>query len=233
MTALAGLYQAFEHVRRPGRVRGCPHCVAPEEDRPLLDRPVRSIEADALARYAAKALSTWGDTSDFRYFAPRLLECAAADAFGYPDPSVVFGKLVTAGWLDWPAGERAAVEAFLAEWWTGTLRQYPSRPGVGTVLCSLGSTRIDLAPFLDRWGRLETVDAIRHLHELVFHDVEWGVESRLKDAFWDRSGPGHRQLIRWLTGGDAATAVEVAFAAETREDVLQLLDDIHPALRSA
>ncbi|MGH3376898.1 MAG: hypothetical protein ACRDP6_19390 [Actinoallomurus sp.] len=67
---------------------GCPHCVDQEEDRPLLDRPLRSLSPEALSRYAAKALSTWGGVEEFRYFAPRLIECAAADEF----PNRVVGR---------------------------------------------------------------------------------------------------------------------------------------------
>jgi hypothetical protein len=37
--------------------------------------------------------------------------------------------------------------------------------------------------------------------------------------------------VAWLTDGRAAAAVETAFAVATREDVLRLLDEIHPVLR--
>jgi hypothetical protein len=229
--AMDAVYAAFGHVRRPVRVAGCPHCVAPDEDRPLLDRPVRSLPADDLARYAAKALTTWGGVEDFRYFLPRLLDCARSGAFGYPDPEIVFGKLALAGWHDWAARERAAIGALLTAWWTDTLERHPAQPPIGTVLCCLGATGVDLDPFLDRWGRLRTADEVRHLHEFVLEEVRWMDGPRLTDAFWDRKGAAHGQVVAWLTGGRAAAAVEAAFAAETREDVLELLDVIHPALR--
>jgi hypothetical protein len=228
--ATEGLYAAFGHVRRPARVPGCPHCVAPEEDRPLLDRPVRSLPPDDLARYAAKAISTWGGAEEFRYFVPRLLECAAADAFVYPDPAIVFGKLAAADWHGWPAGERAAIGEFLTAWWADTLDRYPADPGAGTVLCCLGAARADLTPFLDRWGALPAAEAIQHLHEFVRYGVRWTRGPRLADAFWDRESVAHRQVLTWLTGGAAAVAVEAAFAAETREDVLGLLEETHSVL---
>ncbi|GAB2811769.1 hypothetical protein GCM10027176_15340 [Actinoallomurus bryophytorum] len=228
--AVEGLYAAFGHVRRPARVPGCPHCVAPQEDRPLLDGPVRSLPADALARYAAKAISTWGGAEEFRYFLPRLLECAAADAFGYPDPAIVFGKVAAAGWHAWPAGERAAIEAFLTAWWADTLERHPADPDAGTVLCCLGAARADLTPFLDHWGGLPDAGAVRHLREFVLYGVEWTRGPRLADAFWDRGSVAHRQVLTWLTDGGAATAVEAAFDAETREDVLGLLEELHAVL---
>jgi hypothetical protein len=230
--AVDELYAVFGLLRRPARVEGCPHCVGPDEDRRLLDRPLRSLPPEDLARYAAKALNTWGGVEEFRYFVPRLLECAAADAFGYPDPEIVFGKLVSAEWTTWAADERAAVEAFLKAWWAEALEGHPVRPGISTRLSSLATTGVALNPFLDDWGRLATSAAIRHLHEFVIDDVEWRPDPRLI-LFWDRHGPGYRQVIAWLTDGRLVAAVEAAFGAETRDDVLELLAGIHTVLAPA
>jgi hypothetical protein len=142
--------------------------VDPSEDLRLLGRPLRSLPPDDLSRYAFKALSTWGGAEEFRYFVPRLLECAADDTLGV-DPEIVFGKLVTAGWHGWSGPERAAIEAFLAAWWVRTLAD--PQAAAGTALCCLGGTEVDLDPFLERWGRLESVQAVRHLHEFVLHEV--------------------------------------------------------------
>ncbi|MDN3351729.1 hypothetical protein [Actinomadura sp. DC4] len=224
------VYEAFAGVRRPARVTGCPHCVNPDEDRPLLARPMRALPPEELARYAAKALTTWGGVEEFRYFLPRLLECARADAFGHPDPPIVFGKLASAGWRGWAEGERGPIEGFLTAWWAGTLDRHPAEPPVGTVLCCLGATGADLDPFLARWGRLRTAGEVRHLHDFVLHEVRWTGWLRLADAFWDRNGVAYGQVVAWLTGGRAAAAVEAAFAAAAGEDVLGLLAEIHSVL---
>ncbi|MFI6180699.1 hypothetical protein ACIA8R_34570 [Nonomuraea sp. NPDC051191] len=227
MKALGRLYEVFGAVGRPASVSGCPHCVEPGEEACLLSGPVSAIEAGSLARYAAKALTTWGDVPEFRYFLPRLLECAAADAFSYPDPEIVLGKLAVAGWHDWPAAERTAVTAFLHEWWHDTLHRHPSRPLADTVLCAVAATGVDLAPFLDAWAGLESDAAIAHLHDFVTGGLSG---QRLTNAFWDRDAPAHAQVLAWLAGGPAARAVEAAFARESREPVLGLLADVHQAL---
>lgn len=226
--AKAQMYDVFGYVARPARVDGCPHCVEPGQERVLLAGPVRSIDATALAHYAAKALNTWGGVAEFRYFLPRLLECAAADAFGYPDPEIVFGKLATVDWQTWPETEREAIAVFLYAWWHETLSAFPARPGIDTVLCSLAATGLDLAPCLEAWGRLETDAAINHLYDFVDTGVSYG---RLTNAFWDRRSPAYQQVLAWLTGGPAATAVEAAFAVQTEEPLLVRLAAIHPALR--
>ncbi|WP_344843692.1 hypothetical protein [Nonomuraea dietziae] len=155
--AKARMYDVFGHVPRPERVAGCPHCVEPGEERCLLSWPVASVEAGSLARYAAKALTTWGGVLEFRYFLPRLLECATADAFSYPDPEIVLGKLASADWRAWPEEERDAVTDFPVRV-VGPNASPPSRPGppIDTVLCALAATGMDLTSCLDAWSGLDT-----------------------------------------------------------------------------
>ncbi|MFI6921890.1 hypothetical protein ACIBIZ_18250 [Nonomuraea spiralis] len=220
----------FGAVARPAAVPGCPHCVEPGAGACLLSGPVAAIEAASLARYAAKALTTWGGVPEFRYFLPRLLECAAADAFSYPDPEIVLGKLAVAGWQGWPAAEREAITGFLYAWWRETLGRHPSRPSAGTVLCALAAAGLDLAPCLDLWAGLEDDAAIEHLRDFVTDGLSG---RRLTNAFWDRGAPAYAQVLAWLTEGPAARAVEAAFTRESREHVLGLLADVHTEIRHA
>lgn len=233
MRAMEELYAAFADVPHPRDLDGCPCCVGPDEGRPLLTRPLRTLAAAALARYAAKALSTWGGPEDFRYFAPRLLELAADDAFGRPDAEVVFIKLGQAGWRDWPHPQHDAVAAFLAAFWTRTLAAFPARPSAATALCALAGADADMGPFLDEWGSaLASEPALRHLHTFVTEELIWrrGRPARLGNAFWDASSSPYQQVIAWLTGGPAAAAVGAAFARVEDETALGLLVEIEAGL---
>ncbi|TMR98327.1 hypothetical protein [Nonomuraea basaltis] len=221
------LYDVFRHVPKPERMNGCPHCVEPDEELCLLAGPVGLVRPEALARYAAKALTTWGGVGEFRYFLPRLLECGATDAFGYPDPEIVFGKLAAAGWQTWPIEERDVIEGFLNEWWHETLRHYPVRPPIDTVICALSATGMDLAPCLSVWSRLDTDALINHLYDFVMTGLSGG---RLTNAFWNRRSPAYHQVLTWLTGGTAAVAVEAAFAGHSQEPMLERLASVQPAL---
>ena len=244
--ALAGLqvaqrklYEVFAPVPRPERVVGCSHCVSPEEEQRLLNGPVASLEATVLDRYASKALSTWGEPEDFRYFVPRLLECVAAAEPEFPDSEIVLSKLAAAEWSTWPDEEIVAVDDFLRAWWQATLHRYPSSPRIDTVLCSLAATGSDLRVYLRLWSRLETKASIEQLHELVTTGVDWSSPPRLSNAFWDHDSPAHSAVLNWLirgrvrdwlSGDNASGGVKAAFARETREPVLELLADLAPWL---
>lgn len=220
--AVEDLYAAFAEVPRPADLPGCSCCVLPDEGRPLLQRPLRGLDADDLSSYAAKALNTWAGPEEFRYFAPRVLELAADNAFLFPDPEIVFGKLAQAGWRDWP--QRDAVAAFLSAYWTWALSCFP---GVDTALCALAATDADISPYLDEWGHLASERSLRNLREFAAEELTWRHgRPRLRNAFWDVSSRPYRQVIDWLTGGPAAAAVAAAFARTGDEAALHLLVEI-------
>ncbi|WP_433475292.1 hypothetical protein ACQPZP_42645 [Spirillospora sp. CA-142024] len=223
------LYAAFTHVPRPSSVEGCPCCVDPAEGCALLRRPPRERSADELSRYAAKVLNTWGGPEDLRYFAPRLLELAAADAFVWPDVEIVFAKFGQAGWTSW--GQRDAIAAFFGAFWTRTLESFPSRPSVDTAICALAAAEADIPGYLDEWGRLPSEPSIRQLHEFVVQGLSWQRgHPRLSNAFWDVSSRPYHQVVDWLTGGAAAEAVGAAFARTDDEAALELLCEIDSRL---
>ncbi|GAA2112186.1 hypothetical protein [Actinomadura alba] len=223
------LYTEFAGVRRPARVEGCPCCVEPDADLPLVTRPLRALTVQDLSAYGAKALNTWGDAEDFRYFTPRLLELSTAGDLTWPDIEIVFGKLARAGWRTWP--QRRAIEDFLAAFWSATLARHPTRPRIDAVLCALGCAGVDLAVRLTEWERLADEPAIRHLHELATLELTWrNGRPRLLNAYWDTTGPQYREVIDWLTGGAAAVAVSTAFARTDSETSLGLLAEIDQAL---
>ncbi|MEU6036975.1 hypothetical protein ABZ801_16365 [Actinomadura sp. NPDC047616] len=228
--AVEGLYAAFEDVPRPRVVAGCPCCVEPDEDGALLARPLRELGVDDLGRYAAKAMTTWGTDEDFRYFAPRLLELAADDAFGWPSVEIVFGKLGMVPWPQWP--QREALERFLAAFWSRTLTRHPAHPDAGTALCALSLAVCDVTPYLDEWERLDTGAAIRHLRDFATEGLirRRGKWVRLRNAHWDTGGRPHRQAIAWFTEGPALRAVHAAFERTDDEPTLELLLEIEQSL---
>ena len=67
--------------------------------------------------YPFKAITTFGDTDDFKHFLPRLFELYVIDHMGAPyDVTTLFQKLNYASWTTWPDSERAAVRGFVRAW---------------------------------------------------------------------------------------------------------------------
>jgi hypothetical protein len=221
------LYGAFGDVPRPQRIEGCPHCVGPDEDLPLVSRPLRELSAEDLSRYAFKAMSTWGTEADFRYFAPRVLDLTASDAMAWPGFEIVCGKLDRAGLHTWT--QRPAVEEFLRDFWTATLHRFPASPPISEVMEGIATVTRDISPYLAEWEWLDTAACIRHLHEAAeseLRSLRPGWRLAATGAVTESAG----RLRQWLTAGAAADAV-IARALQTDdEELLDQLTQAHDAL---
>lgn len=123
-TATENLYTTFSVYPSKSTIEGCPCCVSGSDKEKIHSKPLRDLDEDDLSRYAFKAMTTWGDTDDFRHFLPRIFELSATTNF-IVDPFVVLGKLEYGKWLDWPDAEKNAISRFLLAWWTESLMDNP------------------------------------------------------------------------------------------------------------
>jgi hypothetical protein len=191
--AVESLYQVFGRYPLPARIDYCDHCVTPDQAAALHRVPLRELSGDQLGTYAWKSFSTWGDLPDFKHFLPRLLELLTAGQLD--DPWIVLHK-IGLRWQEWPADERAAVEAHLRAWWRGTLTRFPAPFDAATMLMAIGATELDIDPFLADWETASTESAARHLAEYV----------RQGDP-----APG-ATFERWLAGPAPTRMLEAAVA---------------------
>jgi hypothetical protein len=110
------LYETFSNYPLVPKMNGCPCCVSDTDKEKLHIKPLRDLEEHDLLRYVFKALTTWGNIEDFKHFLPRLFEILANGGFiAYTD--TLLGKLEYGKFGMWPENEKAAVEAFLWQWW--------------------------------------------------------------------------------------------------------------------
>ncbi len=214
---------ALEHLAavlggRPHRPQmpACPHCVSAADVRALAEHPDR-IPARVMARYARKALTTWGELPDFQRLLPRLLALTVASVPGI-DATVVAGKLALSRWTSWPAAEREAVSAFFVAWWAEGLHLPPGSPRPTPVdrLDALASATSDLDAPLSEWHRrLSAADAevrltaAQHLAHLVTSSRFDAEDPRAtRRLLSDPRGDGADRLAAWLEGSTTAIQLE-------------------------
>lgn len=150
--AIAALYEMTQGDRPRGPVDGCPCCVSADEARALHGVARESAPGDAIGRFAFKAMTTWGEPRDFRWFLPRVLELMATEQVGALSLEIVAGKILSAGFAAWPEPERGAVRAAMAA-------LFRLRLDGGAIVdatdlaasCSL--LGVDLRPLLDELAR--------------------------------------------------------------------------------
>jgi hypothetical protein len=229
--AIDGLYEAF--ATRPLRecTERCEHCATVEDERTLHAAPLRQVGAAAIARYAAHAMTTWGDERDFAHFLPRIFEIAATQ--DWPDVEVVLAKLRRAGWRAWPDAEQRAVERYLSALWGATISTDHPAHDASAVLCAIAQAVDDVGPYVAAWQDDRSAAATGHL--VAFALFEWQPRRRrLANGFWADRREQEHQVIDWLTSTEvvarlteAATEPGVRWADEALV-ALQVMTDGRP-----
>lgn len=89
-------------------IEGCPCCVSEEDKYRLLSKPLKLLSADDLYKFTFKAITTWGEASDFKHYLPRILELVFTEASTI-DIELLHSKLIQARFFEWPETEQQAV----------------------------------------------------------------------------------------------------------------------------
>jgi len=198
---IEALYETFADYPFKSSMEGCPCCVSGSDKEKIHTASLRDLAAGDLSRYAHKAMTTWGDTDDFRHFLPRILELLAADQFD----SAVLRKLDHGQWKTWPVNEQAAIGDFLVAWWE---TQFQNK------------TRFDQHALMDLYTVMGTIDALLGVSKISFEDnsirsYSDSVQSYYVDLigkrkeFKDLDEVSAEKLLHWMQSN--AVVLEQAF----------------------
>ena len=171
----------------------------------------RSVHQEPIGRYAAEAVLIVGDSADYRYFLPRILELLAG---GWDTPIVgaetLIGRLHFAEWMLWPRQERLAVQQVLSALWRSVLATYPTTHTADSMLCGLGWAEDDLGPYLATWAQSPQPQAALHLSDFLEANIQSLSTSRkLSNQFWTSDRKTQRgQVIGWIKGGEALETLQ-------------------------
>ena len=206
--AIDDLYRAYAPVPLDPDVDFCAHCVTSEQVAALHAAPLREIPAKTIGRLLAKGITTWGDERYFRHFIPRLLELTVAGELNAFSVEVYLPRKLAGCLAAGPADEQAAVDRFLAAWWTDTLARYPTPVDAATVHKMITTTGRPGTPLLAAWPGAQPW----HLAMFVAEHAQ---------------GDPPAEIAAWLGGGVPAALLT---AAGNTTDDLELLEQISWAL---
>lgn len=197
--ASARLYTVFARYPARRTMKACSCCVSREAIVALTMVPLRSLSAMDLERYCFKAMTTWGESEDFRYFLPRLLELCVVEPGSYAvNVDTICRKLAYAHWIEWPDEERQAILDYLLVFWQLLLESEPYhfKCLVGEYLKALSQILEDLSPFLRLWRQNEAAAALCALANFINESEDINGMSH-----WLSLLPGSsqaQQIIAWL-----------------------------------
>ncbi len=233
--AFERLYEAFARYAAVP-MYGCPHCFSEADHARLRGKPLRELQPEDLDQYAFKAISTWGDTENFRYFLPRMLELLVrhGDAEGgWLTTEQVFEKLDYAGWRAWPVRDRDAIAAFFDGLWPHVLEHFPHPFGADACLYGLVQTHDDLGRQLAAWRITQSRPAARHFAQFMAdHPIYFSPRYGLRPSgLGGQDRPAVEQLVHWLLDPVRRSEAEEAFFAfcDNEDDAVllsQALDEL-------
>lgn len=119
--SIENLYSIFSIYPLHEKIEGCPCCVSDSMQSTIQSKELRKLSNDDLSKYAFKAITTWGNTSDFKHFLPRIFELMSSDSL-IVNSFTVLRKLSLANWKEWSEKEQQAINIFLFSWWENILR---------------------------------------------------------------------------------------------------------------
>lgn len=201
--AVEGLYASFAAAKRPAYLVMSP-AKDPADFATLLTTPLRELTAEQLWQYSFSVFLTIGDTPDFEYFFPRIIELAS-EPYSSLEIEVVFKKPAMAGWPErWLKDRQKAFQTYLEVMvasWTSTISDIEAQ------VCALARC----LPDIDR--RLEVLmsgsDAANE-NLIAFYGAnrESLIKNKLSNSFWDRSSDAHARVVAWLQRPDVQQRIQ-------------------------
>ncbi len=200
LKASARLYETFACYPARPAMWACSCCVTREAIVVLTMVPLCSLSKNDLEHYSFKAMTTWGESEDYRSFLPRLLElCVLDPGSSSVNIETICRKLEYAQWAEWPQKERQAIINYLLAFWQLLLTHeyYAFGCSAGDYLEALSQTLEDLSPFLRTWCQSQEAPTLHALADFVNENGdELGASHTLKWLLG--SPPTHQQVITWL-----------------------------------
>lgn len=195
--AIEDLYTAFAGAKRPSEIALSP-VKDPADFATLLTTSLRQLTAEQLWQYSFSLFLTVGDSTEFEYFFPRIIE-VASEAFSPLEIEVVFKKPAMAGWPhEWRKDRRKAFQSYLdamvASWATTVCE-------IDSWVCSLSHCLPDIDKHLE--VLMSGTDAANeNLFSLYEANRQTLARHRLSNSFWDRSSDTHARVAAWLERED-------------------------------
>lgn len=221
--AIEQLYRVFANYPRPQRTQASPWTNIGEDVLQQLYRaPLKQLTENDLATYARRALTVWGDSSEFRHYLPRILELVARGQRGWVDVDLFLAKLKLADLGRWPAEEQAALACYLRELFVSSLSEFPHWPQASEVLRGIGLAGEPLDWYLQTWNDDQSSSALCHLAQLILDEqVSLFSKSSLDPGLWPPESI--LPVYTFLTAPQHSERLENVFLASPEAPHAQML----------
>lgn len=227
-TAIEALYSVFARYPLPAESAYSRHTAISEDDvRAIRAKPLRDLLGTELSKFSMKALTTWGDENEFRHYLPRMLELVVREP-NWTDIPTLLGKLSTAEWRAWPAGEQSAIENYVTALMASALRG-DVHVSFANVALGASNAGILLEDLTDLLRATPGTEPMVHLAYLIVLERNELVRSGTVGRRW--SDETRRALSALISSSETRERLEEAFVqlsdpaqADTVSNALGILE---------
>lgn len=200
----------------------CRSCMSEEDERRLVNTPLRSIPADLLSEYTNSA-HEYDDgqvARELRYFLPRYFELIAAH--DYPDHIGLGICLRRLGHADyrkkWPRAEVESIDRFFDALLNDSLTRLDLEPvgsrltfNIKDVVALVVTAGGDIDRLLHNWAGAEDPAAAIHMAALREDVIEERHNTYLYSAYLEGHEDAAKRIGAWLLQPDLTARIEAAF----------------------
>ncbi len=212
---IAHLYKVFARYPANVGMNGSPlyHELA-QWNRSLTAKPLKELSEEDLRIYYFKALTTWGNTNDFKHFLPRILELLTKLPSGLEE-WVALDKLNYGLYKNWPAVERDAIHQFLLGFWQMLL--HAESPQIDAqfdgYFPAIANVYPDFKQLLQLWAMANVQPAAQRLAVFVCRYAKQVLQKRVLPGFRN-SMPRGALFFEWLQSDSALALLKKAVSSE-------------------
>ena len=140
-------------------------------NRELFSKKLKELSASDLSRFAGKAMTTWGDVNDYKYFLPRILELTAEFNTPY-EIWIVFDKLEYGNWNSWNDSEIKAIHEYMLQLWTSLLKEDPEKTDFFFMdyFSAIAHFYPSFSDLLEVWQINSDRNSTLHLAKFIFYE---------------------------------------------------------------
>ncbi|MEL6537675.1 MAG: hypothetical protein AAFQ98_19800 [Bacteroidota bacterium] len=193
------LYNTFQKYPSGPTMVGSPHYEdLADWNRSLFQKPLRELTSDDLSRFTGKAITTWGNSEDYKHFLPRIFELVAELSAPY-SIEIAFGKLSLAKWEDWEGEEQGQVHEFMISLWDNLVNDSSPKAEweFKEYFAVIGQYYPRFRDLLDIWAQAESKAAIQHLAKFLIEDKTAIFDKKKISGFQDQT-ENIEPFISWI-----------------------------------
>jgi hypothetical protein len=222
--SIDNLYDTFSKYQANSNMHGSPNYDDLDAwNKDLFVKQLRELTAVDLSRFLGKAMTTWGDTNDYKHFLPRIFELTAQLNTPY-EIWIAFDKLEYGQWSTWEDSEVIAIHNYMLALWDSLLKTNTKQAewSFKDYFSTFANFYPTFADLIDIWDDNTQITATKHLANYILDERHQIFDKGFIDGF-HKKYDNIKEFKTWLLSDSTRKRLEQAFFRYEKENFAEKL----------